>query len=65
MEGKSRLSFNFDEDGVGFLPGLIRSERGESTFEKGGRSGSLDYYFPRAGGGASLEIYLKILRRLS
>lgn len=27
------LSFNFDEDEVGFLPGLIRSERGESTFE--------------------------------
>lgn len=27
------LSFNFDEDEVGFLPGLIRSERSESTFE--------------------------------
>lgn len=39
VEGKSRLSFNFDEDGVGFLPGLIRSERGESTFEKGGGGG--------------------------
>lgn len=59
MKGNDALVFNFNEDEMGFLPGLIRSERVKALLREC-LSGLLISRFPQRRSGAEPETCLKL-----